>query len=96
MMQFSLDAIDAVAQVLQQTTTLCGLQSREPAHLICAISKAGFEFVNDLGIGSLLHGGLLTLQLLQMLDCFLQNVGLFQLGMTRRLQVEEERRREMD
>lgn len=88
MMQFSLDPIDAVAQMLQQPATLCGLQARKTAHLIGTIGKSGLEFVNDLGICRLLHGSLLTLQLLQMLHCLLQYVGLFQFRVTRRLKEE--------
>lgn len=96
MMQLSFHTIDAVAQMLQQTTTLCRLQARKAAHLIGTVSKASLEFVDDLGICSLLHGSLLTLQLLQMLHCLLQYVGLFQLGMTCWLQVEKGKEEEID
>lgn len=71
--------------MLQKTTFDRRFQAWKTANLIGAVGETSFEFVNNFGISSLLHGGLLTLQFLQMFDSFLQDIGFFQFRMTSRL-----------
>ena len=71
--------VDAVVQVLQEPALDVRLELGEAAHLLGALVEAGLELVHHARIGRLRHGGLLALQVLQMLHRHLQDVGLFQL-----------------
>lgn len=75
---FGFDAGQVEAEVLQESPFHHRLESLVSVHFFGAFGKASLELVDDGRIGRLGHGCLLPLEVLQVLDGFLQDVGLFE------------------
>lgn len=72
-------AIDAVAQMCEESAPGHRIDVREPVDLLGALAEASFELVHHVRIRRLGHGVLLALQVLQVLHRHLQNVSLLKL-----------------
>lgn len=77
---------EAVGEVLEEAALDDGVQAGEAAHLAGALAEAGAKLAHDSGVGGGGDGGLLALQVLQVFDRHLEDVGLLQLGMSGGLQ----------
>lgn len=71
--------VDAIAQMCEESAPGHRIDIREPVDLLGALAEASLELVHHVRIRRLGHGGLLALQILQMLHRHLQNVGFLQL-----------------
>lgn len=71
--------VDAVAQMCEESAPGHRIDVREPVDLLGALAEASFELVHHVRIRRLGHGGLLALQILQVLHRHLQNVCLLKL-----------------
>jgi len=82
----SFRAVQVGGQVLEQTATHRGLQTGKPGHFGGALAEPSAELVHDSGVGRRGQDGVLALDRFQVADSHLQNVGLLQFRVPRRLE----------